>query len=276
VTTIERGGGRTLAAEATGDGPPLVLVHEGIADMRMWDDVVPALAERHRVLRYDLPGYGRSPLGSEPISSTADLDAVLDAFDVPRAALVGGSLGGRVALEYALARPERVSALLLVAPGVRGHEWSSVARQGLEEEDEAFERGDYPAAADAMVRLWAIGPRRTAPDVDPAVLERVREMSVRSYELLGEALAAGHDPAEADVPDPPAVERLGEIRVPTLLLVGDEDVPDMLQIADRLVAGIPSARKVVWEGVAHMPPMERPGEFAGLVLDFLASSSAAA
>jgi 3-oxoadipate enol-lactonase len=273
VKSIERPGARTLAVEATGDGPPVVLIHEGVADLRMWDEVVPPLAERRRVLRYDLPGYGRSPFGGEAISATADLEAVLDAFDVERTAVVGGSLGGRVALEFALARPARVTALVLVAPGLRGHQWSSVARQGLEAEDEAFERGDYAAAAEAMVRLWAVGPRRTAADVDPGVLERVREMSLRSYELLADALAAGHEPADADVPDPPAAERLGDIGVPTLVLVGDGDVPDMLQIADRVAAGIPSARKVVWKDVAHLPPMERPREFAALVLDFLSDAA---
>jgi 3-oxoadipate enol-lactonase len=274
VRTLDRGGGRTLAAEASGEGPPVVLIHEGIADSRMWDGVVPALSARHRVIRYDLPGFGASPLGAGPISATEDLEAVLDAFGVARTALVGGSLGGRIALEFALERPDRVSALLLVAPGLRDHEWSPAVSEAGEEEDEAFERGDHAAAAEAMVRTWVVGPRRSEADVDPAVVARVREMCVRSYELYAEALAAGPEPRMADPPDPPASERLGEIGVPTLVLVGDGDVPDMLQIADRLEAGIPGARKVVWEGVAHVPPMERPREFARLALDFFARVSA--
>lgn len=269
MKTLDRGGGRTLAAEAVGTGTPVALLHAGIADSRMWDDVLPALAERHRVLRYDLAGFGDSPLGAEPLSSTEDLEAVLDEFGVERAALVGVSFGGRVAVEFAVERPQRVSALLLVAPALRGHEWSRAVSEAGEEEDEAFERGDYAAAAEAMVRTWVVGPRRDEADVDPSVAARVREMSVRSYELYAEALASGIEPAEATPPDPPASERLGDIDVPTLVLVGDADVPDMLQIADRLEAGIPRARKVVWEGVAHLPPLERPREFERLALDFL-------
>lgn len=267
---VEVDGGRTIAAEEQGEGTTVVLIHAGIADMRMWDDVVPALARRHRVVRYDLPGFGQSPLPTDAVDATTDLEAVLDAFGVERAALVGGSLGGRIALEFAVQRPDRVSALLLVAPGLRGHEFSAVVRQAGEEEDEAFERGDYQAAAEAMVRVWVIGPRRTEAEVDPSVVERVREMSIRSYELYAEALARGGEPRSAGGPQPPAAERLGEIAVPTLLLVGDADVPDMLQIADRLDAGIPGARKVVWPDVAHVPPMERPREFERLALDFLA------
>jgi 3-oxoadipate enol-lactonase len=269
VKTIDVGG-RTLAADAVGEGPPVVLIHEGIADSRMWDSVVPRLAERHRVIRYDLPGFGGSPLvGGAEISFVRDLEAVLDAFDVESAALVGGSLGGRVALEFALERPSRVTALVLVAPGLRGHEWSSFVRQASDEEEEAFERGDYARAAEAMVRVWVAGPRRSVDDVDPATVSLVREMMVRNYELFAAAIAEGGEPDEVDVPDPPASERLGDVGVPTLLLVGDADVPDMLQIADRLEAGIPGARKVVWADVAHVPPLERPAEFAELVLDFL-------
>ena len=267
---VDVGGGRTVAAEAVGEGTPVVLVHEGIADSRMWDDVVPPLAERHRVVRYDLPGFGGSPLVGQTVSSIGDLEAVLGAFEVERTALVGGSLGGRIALEFALERPARVTALVLVAPGLRGHDWSAIVQQAGEEEDEAFERGDYEAAADVMVRTWVVGPRRAADEVDPEIAARVRQMCVRNYELLAEAIAAGSLPSEADAPEPPAAERLSELELPTLVLVGDADVPDMLQIADRITAGAPGARKVVWQGVAHVPPMERPREFARLVLDFLA------
>ena len=269
---IDVGGGRTLAAEDHGSGPPVVLVHEGIGDMRMWDDVLPALAERHRVVRYDLAGFGESPLAGGPLSHVDDLVAVMDAHGLERAALVGGSLGGRIALEAALEHPERVTALLLVAPGLRGHEFSSFVRHAGQEEEAAFERRDYPAAAEAMVRAWVIGPRRDASEVDPSVIVRVREMCIRSYERYAEAIAAGGEPEEAAL-EPAAAERLGEIAIPTLVLVGDADVPDMLQIADRLEAGIPGARKVVWQGVAHMPPMERPREFAALVLEFLAGGA---
>ena len=111
---------------------------------------MPALAARYRVITYDLPGFGESPLvGGGEISHVADLEAVLGAFGVERAALVGGSLGGRIALEFALERPGRDVARARGA-GLRGHEWSSFIRQASDQEEEAFERGDYDAAADAI------------------------------------------------------------------------------------------------------------------------------
>lgn len=271
---VDVGPGRRLAAEAVGEGPALLLVHAGICDARMWEENLPALSAAHRVVRYDLPGYGQSPLPSGRFSTTRDLVGVLDAFGIDRAALLGVSMGARVALEAAVEAPDRVSALLLVAPALREHTWSEGVRMASDEEDEAFERGDFAHAADVCVGTWVVGPRRAADDVDETVRRRVHEMCVRSYELHAEGLAAAAEPPASNAPDPPAAARLGAIDVRTLVLVGDADVPDVLQIADRLEAGIPAARKVVWGGVAHLPSMERPREFERLVLEFLSADGA--
>jgi 3-oxoadipate enol-lactonase len=263
-------GGKELWYEEAGSGPALVLTHAGVADSSMWDELVEPLAERHRVIRYDLPGYGRSLLQPGPRSHVDDLRALLDRLGVERASMVGLSHGGRVDLEFALEHPERVDALVLVAPGLPEHEWSEEAEKASEEEDRLFEEGDLDGAAEVNLRIWVDGPRR-GPDAVPEVRERVRTMVMRSFELYRKVLEEG-EPGPVARLDPPAMARLGEIRVPTLIVVGDADVPDILAICDQLAAGIPGSRMVVYEDVAHMLPMERPDEFAQLVLDFLAAA----
>jgi pimeloyl-ACP methyl ester carboxylesterase len=264
-------GGKELWYEEAGSGPAVVLTHAGVADSTMWDGIAEPLAERHRVVRYDLPGYGRSELPPGPWSHVDDLRGLLDHLGVERAAVVGLSHGGRVDLEFALEHPERVTALVLVAPGLPDHDWSEEAEQASDEEDRLFEAGDLEGAAEVNLRMWVDGPRR-GPDAVPEVRERVRAMVLRSFELYRKALEQG-EPGPVAKLDPPATARLDEIRVPTLVVYGDADTPDIVAISERLAAGIPGARKVVYADVAHMLPMERPAEFTRLVLDFLAETT---
>lgn len=265
-------GGKELWYEEAGSGPALLLVHEGVADSTMWDDNAPALAERYRVIRYDLPGYGRSPLPPGPFSHVRDLHALLDGLGVEQASLVGASIGARIALEYALEHPERVEALVLVAAGLPDHEWSKEMERADEEEEALLDAGDFEAAADLAVRIWVDGPRRSPDDVDRRVRERVKEMNLRAYAVHVPAFAADVPPGPVEKLDPPAGARLGEVRAPTLVVVPNADQPDILAICERLSAGIPGARTVVFEDAAHMLPMERPHEFDRAVLDFLAEA----
>ena len=261
--------GRELFYEVAGDGAAVVLVHAGIADASQWDAQVEALRERHRVVRYDVAGFGRSPLRPGALSHVADLHVLLEHVGVERAALVGNSMGGRIALELAVAHPEVVDALVLVAPGIPGHDWSEEMQAADREETDLFEAGDLAGAAEGQVRLWVDGRGRGPEAVDPALRERVRRMVLRSYELYAEAARDGEEPT-VEWPEPPAGGRLGEIRVPTLVVLGEHDVPDMFEIADRLEGEIEGARKAVVPGAAHLVPMERPLEFNRLLLDFLA------
>jgi 3-oxoadipate enol-lactonase len=252
-----------LYAEVAGEGPAVVLVHEGICDSRMWDREWQEWSPSFRLLRVDLRGFGNSPLEPGAFAQARDLIEALEAQGMERAALVGVSLGGRVALEVALARPELVSALVLVAPGLPGHEWSQDMRDAWAEEEAAFEAGDLDAAVEASLRTWVDGPRRRPEDVDPQVRASVGEMQRRAYEL-----AVGVEDEEELLVDDLA-QKLGEIRVPTLILVGEEDQPDMHAIAERLAREIPGARLERIEATAHVPSMERPREFDELALPFL-------
>jgi 3-oxoadipate enol-lactonase len=251
-------------AEVAGEGPAVALVHEGICDGRMWDREWDEWSPSFRLLRLDLRGFGRSPLEPGPFAHAPDLIALLEEHDLAPAALVGVSLGGRVAIEVAIARPELVRALVLVAPGLPGHDWSQELRDAWAEEETAFEAGDLDAAVEASLRTWVDGPRRRPEEVDPQVRARVGEMQRRAYEL---GLGLEEDEEELLVEDLP--QRLGEIRVPTLVLVGEEDQPDMHRIAERLEGEIPGARRATIPGTAHVPSLERPREFDELVLPFL-------
>lgn len=255
-----------LAYEVAGDGPAIVLLHEGICDRRMWEPQVGPFTEAgYRVVRYDLRGYGDSKLRSGPLSNTDDLEALLEHLRIERASLLGVSYGGRIALEFTILHPDLIEALVLVGAGLRDADWSDELKTLGEEEERLLEGGDVDGAVELNLRMWVDGPSRDPDEVDPDVREHVRKMQRRAFDVQLSVPEAGPDsPFE-----PPASARLGEVRCPTLVVVGELDQPDILRIADRLAEGIPGARKAVIAGTAHVPSMEKPEEFNRLVLEFL-------
>jgi pimeloyl-ACP methyl ester carboxylesterase len=245
--------------------PPLVLLHEAVGDSRMWD--VNDFGGRE-VLAPDLRGFGGHPYGSGPFSRVEDVVALLDSEGIDTATLIGASLGGRVALEITLSHSERVVGLVLAAPGLRGWDWSEEFQEYGRQEEELFEAGDVDGVVELNLRMWVEGPTRGPGDVDPGLRARVAEM---------QRLAVEHDLAAPDAgPErelqPPARKRLGEVSVPTLVVVGTLDIADMHEIARELAAGIPGARLEWIEGVAHVLNMEKPREFDRIVVEFLDSA----
>ena len=257
--------GAELNYELAGKGPAVALVHEGVCDMRMWDELVEALATEFAVLRYDMRGYGESTLPPGRFSQAGDLLGLLDHVGIDRAALVGVSYGGRVALDTAFAAPDRVVALVLASSGLRDHDWSQTVTEFGDEEERLLDAGDLEAATDLNVRLWVDGPDRGPDAGREEVRERVREMQRRAFEIQVAAYEADPPPG----PEDPVVLHLGEIAAPTLLIVGDADVPDFQEIAEKLESELPNARKVVLEDTAHTIPLERPDEFRTLALELL-------
>ena len=256
-------GSGVLAHELAGSGPALLLVHAGIADRRMWDDQMePFAGAGWTVIRADLPGVGETPTPSGPVATWATLRDLLDHLGVEQAVVVGCSLGGRAAVDLALAAPGRVRALVLVGSGLGGHRFEEAALHRLwDDSDAAVERGDLEAAARIELETWVAGVGRGLDAVDPEVRSRARAMLLGLY---------GGGEAELEDLEPPAAGRLGEITAPTLVLVGDHDRADIQAIADALAGGIPGAERAVLAGTAHLPNMERPGEFNRVVLEFLA------
>jgi len=257
-----------LHREVVGEGPPVVLVHAGICDSRMWDPQWESFRRAHRVVRYDLRGFGRSPLAPGRYSPPGELIALLDELALGPAALVGASMGGGISLQVAVARPDLVSALVLVGSGVRGHGWSDYVTRSWAAEEAAFERGDLDAAVEVNLETWVDGPDRSPDEVDPEVRSRVAEMQRNAFELALDCPDAQEEVLVLDIGD-----RLDEISVPTLAVVGEYDVPDVHMIAERLEREI-GATRVTIDGAAHLPNLEQPREFDDLVLAFLAGLEA--
>jgi 3-oxoadipate enol-lactonase len=239
--------------ERTGSGDPVVLLHAGVVDARIWAPVVPLLASHHDVVAYDQRAYGRSAGWDGPYSLANDLFGVLDEVGFERAALVGLSRGGRVALEATLARPERVTRLALVASALPGYEPSWDAAEDLERRwEEAEAAGDVAALAEIDLEVWA--PLGADAELRAMFLENMEASN-------------GTDPAVE--PEPPAAERLAEIDLPVLVVTGDRDVPAMTEIGDVLERRIAGARRVVIAEADHMVPWRRPAELADALAAFL-------
>ncbi|MDT0442521.1 alpha/beta fold hydrolase [Streptomyces johnsoniae] len=251
--------------------PPVVLLHAGVADRRMWEPLWPALTAERDVVRLDLRGFGASV--TRPRGALSPADDVLDTLaelGIADCHLVGASFGAGVAVEAALAGPERVRSLLLAAPG--GSLIPGVTpdlRAFIEAEDAALDRGDLDAAAEANVAWWAVGPHREADAVAPEVRDQVHRMQRRAFEVT----ADWDDVAEAE-PEPPALDRLAEIRVPVLVLLGALDLLAIHDAARRVAADIPGARRVDWPDAAHLPSLEQPAEFLTLLRTWLAAEGA--
>ncbi|GCF10028.1 alpha/beta fold hydrolase [Dictyobacter arantiisoli] len=255
--------GARLYYETAGTGYPLLLIHAGIADSRMWDEQVAVFAEQYRVIRYDLRGYGATEVPAGPISNHADAANLLRHLHVEKAHVLGISFGGLVALDFSLAYPELVASLILVAPSVSGQKPSESELQFSDEENAYLEKGDLAGATELNLRMWVDGPQRTPEQVAPAVRERVHQMQMHAFNIPMPEEAEG-------IPlTPPAILRLNEIHVPTLLMVGDLDIPARLALVDELASAISGAQQVLISGVAHMVSMEKPEEFNRLVLHFL-------
>ena len=261
--------GTTLYYEVAGAGHPFILIHGHLLDRRSWDDQFAVFAQQYRVIRYDQRGFGDSGLimKGEAYSARQDLYELMKFLGIESAYLMGVSGGGALALDFTLEHPERVDALIPVTAGISGFRPSEeVMKQHLEvvrlytSLEEAFEKHDIARAVNISLELWTDGPGRLPREADSNVRERVREMTTHNWERPD-------DEAQAETPlEPPAVGRLSEIGVPTLVILGEWDAPNPLE---HLVAEIPGAKKVVMAETAHHPFMEKPAEFNQIVLDFL-------
>jgi pimeloyl-ACP methyl ester carboxylesterase len=256
-------GGR-LWAQWAGEGSGVVLAHAGIADARMWDPQWDALTARHRVVRYDLRGFGRSEVEPVTFSNRADLVAVMDAAGLERAVLVGCSRAGQIVLDTALESPDRVTGLVWVCGGISGVELEQTTEeQALDAREEALtEAKDFAGIADLDVEVWVDGRGRPDGRGPQAVRDLVRRMT---YETYVQEKPYG-DPVQLD---PPAAARLGDLRVPVMAVVGRFDLPGPAAQAAILEAEAPNVRRIDVD-TAHLPNLERPEWFTETLLAFLA------
>lgn len=264
VAEVETGyaefGQSRLYYEIKGEGSPLILIHGGLLDGRMWDGQFDVFSEHFRVIRYDASGHGRSATPPDAYFDHEDLDHLMEALEIDRAVIVGLSLGGRIAIDFALEHPDKVVAAVAVGSGLSGFRFDS--EEVLENRKEVIDlwgRGEWDLVAELFLQSWTDGPYRSPEEVDPAVREKVRMMIRQTIE----------GSSEGRTMDPPAVDRLTELDLPMLVVVGELDMPDIHEIADLLVEADPNAEKIVIGGAAHMVNMENPDEFNRVVLGFL-------
>jgi pimeloyl-ACP methyl ester carboxylesterase len=243
-------------SDGDGAGDPLVLIHAGVADARMWEPIVPALAAARRVVRFDMRGFGRSRSARGTYTDAGDLRALLDALAIERAHLVGASFGGLVALELAATQPARVASLVLLAASLPDIEPSAALLAFAEAEEAAITVGQVERAVEVNVKMWA-------SDSTPEVQALVADMQRIAFELQ---LREG---AESDELDPPVSARLGAIGVPATVAHGDRDVEDFAQIARRLHAGLPDATLHEVTGAGHLLALDQPEAVTQLILRHL-------
>jgi len=272
VTQVHTGyanvNGAKLYYEIAGEGHPLTLIHGGLVDRRLWNDQFDAFAQHYRTLRYDVRAFGNSSVPTDgDFTMVDDLYHLLKFLGIEKTYLVGLSMGSSIAIDFTLAHPDMIDALIAVGAGVSGFEWpGNEETQKLGEIiDAALKAGDFEKVVEIENHMWTDGPNRTPDQVDATVRARIHDMNLHNYSLQTE-----------DTPSPrpqeqPAFPRLAEIRTPTLVIVGDEDVVPIQQLAETLATSIPGAKKAVIHNTAHHPNMEQPEQFNRIVLDFLAS-----
>ena len=257
-----------LYYEISGQGPELVFVHAGCADSRMWDGQFDQFAQHYRALRYDIRGYGKSTLSTGSFSNRDDLYGLLETLDIQQAHFIACSMGSFAVTDFALEHPEKIKSLILLSPALSGYPYEGQPPQPVLEMIDARKAGNLEHAAELQAQIWADGPKRNSDQSDMEVHELVRQMSLDSLVLQADIIRETAFLIEEPL-NPPAMERLEQINVPTLVIVGDLDDDSEMAIADVLTTRIRGARMAVIHRTAHLPNMEKPEEFNQIVLEFL-------
>lgn len=255
-----------LYYEIEGKGEPLVLCHAGFVDSRMWDDQWDSFTQNYKVLRFDMRGFGKSDPVSGPVSRRQELYDLLLRLGIKHANLLGCSMGGQMVIDFTLEHPEMVSSLIIINGTPGGFEMQGEPPSQVLEMLQAIEKGDLKRVSELQIHLWVDGIYRHPQQVDPHIRKKAVEMNRIAVENETWAKA---DSQSLSPLNPPAVKRLSEICIPTLILVGSLDHPEILRAADLLVNKIRGAKKIILSDTAHVPNMEKPAEFNRIILDFL-------
>jgi len=263
--------GAKIYYEVTGTGQPLVFVHAGIADNRLWDDQVPVFSQKYQVIRYDMRGYGKSEPVDLEFSHREDLIALLGFLGIEKAILVGCSMGGMISMDTTFAAPELVSALVMVCSGPNGleidlkdHPYTPIIEAKFEAVEAAEKAKDWALMNEIETQIWFDGRGRTPTDIDPTKRAKALDMNRIAIEHAAKELGSYKKGIGVNAP-----ERLEELTIPLLIIVGALDTPYALAVADVMVERIPNTQKVLIENTAHLPSLERPAEFNAVLSTFL-------
>lgn len=254
-----------IAYKAAGEGPALLFIHAGVADSRMWSEQMDLPG--HRSIVFDQRGYGETKWVPGPYANRTDALAVLDHLDVGEAVVVGCSNGAEAAMQLAIVAPNRVSGLVLVGAAPNG--WEPDGGWGdepfWEEIVAAYKAGDFESVVDYEARLWLAGPSRSLEDVDPAAVALFKEM-----DLVPQSTESERSEHVQSL-EPATNERLDEIEAPTLVIVGEHDLPQLIEAASYLAGRLSDRDPVVLADTAHLPSWERPEAFNAALSGFLRS-----
>ena len=256
-----------LYYETAGKGIPVVMIHAGVADSRQWNNEFTDFARSYQVIRYDMRGYGKSEPVECEFSHLSDLVSLLDALEIHGPlVMMGCSMGGGLAMDFALTHPSRAKALIMVDAGPSGLKLDVATPSKFADAEKAFEADDLDLVAEIETQIWFDGMDRTPEQVNQAMRKLLFEMNrnALSHEVkqLGKRLPNTQTPA---------FDRLEDLDIPVLVIVGAHDTPYMLEAADYMIEKIQSARKVIIEDAAHLPNMDQPREFQEIVKEFLGS-----
>lgn len=244
--------------ETAGKGFPLVFLHAGGLDLRMWNNQIDYFSSSYRVVCYDALGCGQSTVPTSPFTDAGVLQSLLNHLGIDQACLIGESLGGRIAIDFSIEYPEMVKGLVLSNPGLGGYEWSKEYAEQIGKIFSYAEKGDALGATEE----WLKHPHLIPAMRNPNLRDRVRQMNFDNAKLWVQGLP--ERPLE-----PPAIERLKDISIPIQIIVGELDVPDIYSICDLLMGSIAGARKAIIQGAGHLVSMEKPDEFNEIVFQFL-------
>ena len=259
--------GARLYYEIAGSGTPLVMIHAGIADSRMWDNEFASFSARYRVLRFDMRGYGKSPPVPGSFNLLDDLTALLAELELEGPLiLMGCSMGGGLALDYALENPGRTRAIILVGGAPAGFNADIEGPDALFAESErAFENGELDRVAEVDMQIWFDGVGRSPSPAKAAIRAKAYKMarlvSEHEYKRIGNHV---RKTAEKQ-----AAERLHEIDAPVLIVIGENDLPFLMKAAEFMDDRLPKATLAAMADAAHLPNMEHPAQFRAIVADFL-------
>jgi pimeloyl-ACP methyl ester carboxylesterase len=245
------------------------MIHAGVADSRQWNNEFTYFAQSNQVIRYDMRGYGKSEPVDGEFSHMSDLASLLDALGIHESLVIMGcSMGGGLAMDFALTHPSKVKGLIMVGAGPSGLELDVAAPPKFADAEKAFEAGNLDLVAEIETQIWFDGMGRTPEQVNQTMRKLLYEM---------DRLALSHEVKQLGKRSPnteiSAAGRLEDLDIPVLLIVGSHDTPYLLAAADYMEEKMKYARKVIIQDAAHLPNMDQPHKFQGIVKDFLMSLS---
>ena len=255
-----------LHYEIAGTGETIILGHAGFVDSRMWDTQWAALSKKYRVIRFDMQGYGKSGVATQSISRSEELLGLMEALNIEKTHLVGSSMSGTAYLDFTLTYPEKVISLIIVNSAPSGFEMRGEPPRYLMKMFGALQQGNVDTASELQVRIWFDGMYRKPSEVKAKIRQKVAEMNKIAVQNQTFLIADMQPP---NLLNPPAIERLGEVQCPVLVLDSTLDHPEINRAADLMASQIPNSIRHTIEDAAHVPNLEKPAIFNQLVLKFL-------